>query len=147
MRVVVLALLLVPSMAVAQTVTCPTVVDLQTGKFSSSSKNYKCYSSAAAAKKAGFVKAPAPSARHEWSGVGNYTTEIFSLKKGSKVSHSCSSGGYFGVKIRKASDGSLLDLPVNNIAPSSGDTRTYDSGAVYVEISTTSQCSWSVSVG
>lgn len=142
-----LILAVVPRLAFAQTVTCPFIADLESGDFSNSKKNYKCFSSAAAAKKAGFVRAPTISSKRAWSGTGNFNTEIFALTKGSSISHSCTSSGYFGVKIRKASDGRLLDLPVNIVAPTSGKTRTYDSGAVFIEISTTSKCTWVVEVG
>ena len=148
MKRLIFALFLIPSITLAAPktkVNCPFVADVETGEFSKSSNKYKCFSTARAAKNAGYAE-PINTEQISFSMSGNTekNSDPFYLVKGATVTYSCGSDAFFDIDIRSYADGSLVDTVVSKIGPIRGSKRIYKYGYVYLEI--VGNCTWSVVV-
>ena len=150
---VVLAVFLLPTVALAapKRVQCPVIADREDGTFSKNQDRFLCYKTARDAKLAKFERRDYPdnsSLPKIFSGIGNFKSAPFFMPRGAKpLRVRCDEDRFFDLDIREVGTDDLLDSPVSTIGFVNSSSYTYSRGTVYVEVSTTAGCAWTIDIG
>lgn len=129
-------------------VRCPPYIgSAETAEYAKARGNYKCFATARAAKKFGFLKqgsdggSSGASAPSPINGNGNYSTGVFYISGPTQVNFSYSGQRNFIVTLYN-SDGSYGDLLANEIGSISGSTSINKKGTYFMNIE--SSGTWSI---
>lgn len=138
----------VTAYAVPGEVKCPPYIGSgETAEYAKSRGNYKCFATARAAKKFGFLKqgseggSSGSSAPGPINGNGDYSTGVFAISGPTNVNFSYSGARNFIVTLYN-SDGSYADLLANEIGSISGSTSINKKGTYFINVE--SSGSWSL---
>ncbi len=145
-------------------VSCPVIVDRQTGKFSESRAKYHCYSERRNARRAGYQSfsfddspalcsaTPTPSGTpsggsgdYNLSGPGQKSSVVFSALSGGTVTYSFPGGGDFEIKIMNASSGQRISKLVE-ISSAGSATVPFSNPGVPMFIKAEGPGAWTVAI-